>query len=58
MKTTYRVTAATGYRGHAEGEKFEADLTEAEERRATARGSIRVVKRHDDKPTGKDKDDE
>lgn len=58
MKTTYKVTARTGYRGHAEGEEFEADLTEDEERRAKARGSIRVVKRGDEKPKGKDKADE
>ena len=54
MRTTYKVTSATGYRGHAEGEEFEAELTEDEERRAKARGSIRVVKRGDEKPTGKD----
>jgi len=47
--TTYRVTAATGYAGHKQGEQFEADLTEEQERRAKERGSIRVVKR-DDKP--------
>jgi hypothetical protein len=47
--TTYKVTAATGYRGHAEGEEFEAELTEDEERRAKARGSIRVLKRDDQK---------
>ena len=56
--TVYKVTAQTGYRGHAEGEEFEADLTEDQERRAKARGSIRVVKRDDDaKPKGKVKDD-
>jgi hypothetical protein len=49
--TKYKVTAATGFRGHAEGEEFEADLTEDEERRAKQRGSIRVVQR------GKKKDD-
>ena len=47
--TTYRVTAATGYAGHKQGEQFEADLSEEQERRAKERGSIRVVKR-DDKP--------
>ena len=51
--TTYKVTAATGYAGHAEGEEFEADLTEEQERRAKERGSIRVVKR-DDKAKGKE----
>ena len=43
---------ATGFRGHKEGETFEADLTEAEEKRAKERGSIRVIRRdqkHDDK---------
>lgn len=58
MKTTYKVMAATGYRGLAEGEEFEAELSEDEERRAKERGSIRVVKRGDDKPKGRDKDDE
>ena len=53
MKTTYKVTAATGFRGHAEGEEFEAELTEDEERRAKERGSLRVVKRGDDKKEGK-----
>jgi hypothetical protein len=48
--TTYKVTAATGFRGHAEGEEFEADLSEGEEKRAKARGSIRVVKRDDETP--------
>lgn len=47
MKTTYKVTAATGFRGHAEGEEFEAELTADEERRAKDRGSIRVVKKAD-----------
>jgi hypothetical protein len=47
--TRYQVTAATGYRGHAEGEEFEAELTEDEERRAKERGSIKVVKREEPK---------
>ncbi len=42
-KTTYQVVAATGYRGHKAGEEFSADLTEAQEKRAIARGSIRPV---------------
>lgn len=54
--TTYKVTARTGYQGHAEGEEFEAELGEAEERRAKERGSIRVVKRDDDKPKTKEKE--
>jgi hypothetical protein len=49
--TKYIVTAATGFDGHAEGEEFEADLTEEQEARAKERGSIRVVQR------GKKKDD-
>jgi hypothetical protein len=51
--TVYKVTAKTGYRGYAEGDEFDAELTPDEERRAKARGSIRVVKRDDDddKPT-------
>ena len=54
--TRYKVTAATGFRGHKEGEEFEAELTADEERRAKARGSIRVVKRDDDKPKGEKTD--
>jgi hypothetical protein len=53
--TTYKVTARTGFRGYAEGEEFEADLSEAEERRAKERGSIRVVKRDDAEKEGKAK---
>ena len=49
-RTTYVVTAATGYRGHAEGEEFQADLTPDQERRAKARGSIRVVSRTKTEP--------
>lgn len=48
MKTTYKVTAATGFRGFAEGETFEAELPEDVERRAKERGSIRVLKREED----------
>lgn len=44
-KTTYKVTAKTGYRGYAEGEEFQANLTPEQEERAKARGSIRVVSR-------------
>ena len=43
-KQKYKVTAHTGFRGHKLGDEFEADLSEAEERRATARGSIKPVK--------------
>jgi hypothetical protein len=45
--TVYKVTSATGFRGHKEGETFEADLTADEERRAKERGSIRVIRRDD-----------
>jgi hypothetical protein len=55
--TTYKVTAKTGYQGYAEGEEFDADLTEDQERRAKERGSIRVVKRDDTKPKGKERSD-
>ena len=41
--TKYRVTAKTGYKGHAQDDEFEADLTEDEERRATERGSLEIV---------------
>ena len=47
MKTTYKVTAATGFRGHKAGEEFEAELDQDVERRANERGSISVVKRAD-----------
>ena len=48
--TTYKVTAPTGYAGHKQGETFDADLTEDQERRAKERGSIRIVKnKKDDK---------
>lgn len=43
--TTYKVTGSTSYLGHKPGESFEADLDQEQERRAVARGSIRVVKR-------------
>ena len=52
MKTTYKVMAATGFRGHKLDEEFEAELTPEEEKRAKDRGSIRVVKRNDDAPKG------
>ena len=47
--TTYKVMAATGFRGYQQGETFEADLPEDVERRAKQRGSIRVVKKNDKK---------
>ena len=56
MSTLYKVMARTGFRGHKQGDEFEADLTPDEERRAKARGSIRVVRRdkQDDEKEGKD----
>jgi hypothetical protein len=38
--TTYNVTGPTNFRGHKPGETFDAELSEAEEARAIARGSI------------------
>jgi hypothetical protein len=43
--SVYKVTGATSYRGHPPGVEFSADLEPDEERRALARGSIRVVRR-------------
>lgn len=45
-KTTYKVTAATGFDGKPEGEEFDAVLDEELEARAIERGSIRVVSRN------------
>jgi hypothetical protein len=42
--STYKVIAATGFDGHAEGEEFEADLDAELEERAIERGSIELVK--------------
>lgn len=57
--TTYKVTAATGFRGFKEGDTFDADLTPEQEQRAKERGSIRVLRRDDDqdKPKPKGRDD-
>lgn len=41
--TKYKVVASTGYKEHAAGDEFEADLSEDEERRALERGSLEVV---------------
>jgi hypothetical protein len=49
MKTTYKVVGSTYFRGYAPGEEFEAELTEEQERRAKERGSIRVIKRGENK---------
>jgi hypothetical protein len=56
--TRYKVTAATGFRGHAEGEEFDAELTEDEERRAKERGSIRLVQRGKKKTDDKQEEDD
>jgi len=39
----YKVSGARSYRGHEPGSTFTEDLSEAEEERACARGSISVV---------------
>jgi hypothetical protein len=49
VKTTYKVIGRS-FRDHQTGEEFEADLDPDQERRAKARGQIRVVKRHDENP--------
>jgi hypothetical protein len=41
--TKYKVTAATGFNEHKEGDEFEADLTEEQEQRYLERGSIEIV---------------
>jgi hypothetical protein len=48
--TVYKVTGPVAFAGHQPGEEFEADLDPAQEARAKARGSIRVVRRGDVKP--------
>lgn len=47
--TVYKVTGAT-FQGHEPGDEFEADLDPDQERRAKARGQLRVVKRGDTPP--------
>ena len=42
--TTYKVTAATGFGDHKEGDEFEAELDPEQEQRAIERGSIEIVK--------------
>jgi hypothetical protein len=56
MKTTYKVVGTTYFRGYAPGEEFDAELDPDVERRAKERGSIRVVKRQDTKPTKKEEE--
>lgn len=41
----YEVTGDRRFRGHDHGELFEANLDRAAERRAVARGDIRVIER-------------
>lgn len=43
--TEYKVTGLRAFRGHAPGATFEAELDPGQEKRAVARGAIRVVKR-------------
>lgn len=47
---TYTVTGGTRYRGRANGETFSAELTEEEEARAIARGSIKLADETGDTP--------
>lgn len=44
--TVYKVVGAA-FQGHQPGDEFEAELDPALERRAKARGQLRVVKRGD-----------
>jgi len=43
--TTYRVAGPAAFMGHKTGEKFDADLDPEQEKRALARGSIKIVNR-------------
>ena len=52
--TTYKVTAPTGFHGHAEGEEFDAELTPEQERRAKERGSIKIVNKSKKKEEASD----
>lgn len=52
MKTTYKVLAAYGYRGHKQGDTFEADLPKDAEQHAVARGQLERVA--DKKPAKKE----
>jgi hypothetical protein len=54
--TVYKVTGAA-FRGHQPGEEFEADLDPDQERRAKARGQIKVVKRGDTKTDEKEEEE-
>ena len=54
MKTKYKVTAVTGFRGHKLGEEVEAELTDEEEARYIERGSLTPVKKSTKKEEAKD----
>ena len=56
MTTRYKVVGPTGFQGHKPGDVFDADLDPGLERRAKARGSIRVVK-HDTTPPTHEKEE-
>lgn len=45
MARRYEVSGSRSFHGHEPGETFEADLSEAKEARAIARGSITVAGR-------------
>lgn len=57
MTTTYKVTGTRPFDGHAPGETFNDDIDTARERRAVARGAIRVVKRDSDNAKTEERDD-
>jgi hypothetical protein len=52
----YRVTGSTAYAGHEPGAEFEADLDPDAERRAIARGSLKLLRTK--KPEEEAADDE
>ena len=54
--TVYKVTGPA-FQGHQPGEEFEADLDPGLERRAKARGQLRVVKRGDTKTDEKEEEE-
>lgn len=54
--TVYKVTGPA-FAGHQSGEEFEADLDPDQERRAKARGQLRVVKRGDTIQPEKDREE-
>jgi hypothetical protein len=55
--TVYKVTGPA-FQGHQPGEEFEADLDPDQERRAKARGQLRVVRRGDTKPEQQEEEDD